>query len=83
MLIGVRLLKTVLDTVLCPSFLDALFLEWNLLNKPPGPSGHLLTVTHTAAEVLSKQVVRGWYVRGGNLIANVIERGKNEIPPLF
>lgn len=69
----VRLIKPVLDTVLHLSFLDALFLEWNLLKKHPGPSRHLLTVTHTAAEVLSKQVVWGWYVRGGNLIANVVE----------
>lgn len=82
MLMRVRLIKPVLDTALVPSFLDAFFLEWNLLNKRPDPSGHLLTVTHAAAEVLSEQVVGGWYVRGRNLIDNVIDRSKNEIPPL-
>lgn len=83
MLRRVRLIKPVLDTARLPSFLCAFFLEWNVLNKRPGPGGHLLTVTHAAAEVLSEQVVRGRHVRGANLIANVIEQGKNEIPPLF
>lgn len=83
MLMKVRFIKSVLDTALVTSFSDAFFLEWNLLNKCPGPGGHLLTVTHAAAEVLSEQVVQGWYVRGGNLIANVIKRGKNDIPSLF
>jgi len=44
---------------------------------------HLLTATHTAAEMLSEPAVRGLHVIGGNVIANVIEWGKNEIPPLF
>lgn len=65
MFMRVRLIKPVLHTALVPPLFDAFFLGWNLLNEHPGPSRHLPTVTHTAAEVLAKQVAWGWYVRGG------------------
>lgn len=84
LLIGVRLIKTVLDTALHPSFLDALLLsEWNLLHK-------VLVLAGTSWQCHTQQRrcwASRWYGDGmsgeGNLIANVIAQGKTEIPPLF